>query len=79
MSIQVRPSYGSIVRHSRDLLFQITGVPPPTGGIGVLAVVLTIANGIFQLTGKRLRHLLMSAESVKVVLLPIFKERRQKL
>ena len=53
--------------------------PTPVGGIGVLAVVLTIANRIFELTGKRLRHLLMSVESVKVVLSQIFKERRQKL
>jgi isoquinoline 1-oxidoreductase beta subunit len=40
---------------------------PPTGmgEIGVVTVAPAIANAIFQLTGKRLRHLPMSAERVK--------------
>ena len=40
---------------------------PPTGmgEIGVVAVAPAIANAMFQLTGKRLRHLPMSAERVR--------------
>jgi len=43
---------------------------PPTGmgEIGVVAVAPAIANAIFQLTGKRLRHLPMSPERVKKAL-----------
>jgi len=43
---------------------------PPTGmgEIGVVAVAPAIANAMFQLTGKRLRHLPMSAERVKKAL-----------
>jgi isoquinoline 1-oxidoreductase beta subunit len=43
---------------------------PPTGmgEIGVCAVAPAIANAIFQLTGKRLRHLPMSPERVKAAL-----------
>ena len=43
---------------------------PPTGmgEIGVVTVAPAIANAIFQLTGKRLRHLPMSAERVKKAL-----------
>ena len=42
--------------------------PAGMGEIGVVAVAPAIANGIFQLTGKRLRHLPMSAERVKKAL-----------
>jgi CO/xanthine dehydrogenase Mo-binding subunit len=38
------------------------------GEIGVVAVAPAIANAVFQLTGKRLRHLPMSPERVKKAL-----------
>ena len=43
---------------------------PPTGmgEIGVVTVAPAIANALFQLTGKRLKHLPMSAERVKAAL-----------
>ena len=43
---------------------------PPTGmgEIGVVAVAPAIANAMFQLTGKRLRHLPMSSARVKTAL-----------
>jgi isoquinoline 1-oxidoreductase beta subunit len=43
---------------------------PPTGmgEIGVPCVAPAIGNAVFQLTGKRLRHLPMSAERVKKAL-----------
>ena len=43
---------------------------PPTGmgEIGVVAVAPAIANAVFQLTGKRLRHLPMSPDRVKKAL-----------
>jgi isoquinoline 1-oxidoreductase subunit beta len=43
---------------------------PPTGmgEIGVVAVAPAIANAMFQLTGKRLRHLPMSPDRVKKAL-----------
>jgi len=43
---------------------------PPTGmgEIGVCAVAPAIANAVFALTGKRLRHLPMSPERVKTAL-----------
>ena len=43
---------------------------PPTGmgEIGVLAVAPAISNAIFQLSGKRLRHLPMSPARVKKVI-----------
>jgi isoquinoline 1-oxidoreductase beta subunit len=43
---------------------------PPTGigEIGVVTVAPAIANGVCQLTGKRLRHLPMSLERVKAVI-----------
>ena len=43
---------------------------PPTGmgEIGVVTVAPAIANAMFQLTGKRLRHLPMSPERVKKAL-----------
>jgi len=43
---------------------------PPTGmgEIGVVTVAPAIANALFQLTGKRLRHLPMSAERVKAAM-----------
>jgi isoquinoline 1-oxidoreductase beta subunit len=43
---------------------------PPTGmgEIGVVTVAPAIANAVFQLTGKRLRHLPMSPERVKKIL-----------
>jgi isoquinoline 1-oxidoreductase beta subunit len=43
---------------------------PPTGvgEIGVVTVAPAIANGIYQLTGKRLRHLPMSPERLKAAL-----------
>ncbi len=43
---------------------------PPTGmgEIGVVTVAPAIANAVFQLTGKRLRHLPMSPERVKAAL-----------
>jgi isoquinoline 1-oxidoreductase beta subunit len=45
----------------------VTTNNPPSGmgEIGVCAVAPAIANAMFQLTGKRLRHLPMSAERVK--------------
>ncbi|MFL6932068.1 MAG: molybdopterin cofactor-binding domain-containing protein, partial [Xanthobacteraceae bacterium] len=48
----------------------ITTDNPPTGmgEIGVVTVAPAIANAMFQLTGKRLRHLPMSAERVKKTL-----------
>jgi isoquinoline 1-oxidoreductase subunit beta len=48
----------------------ITTDNPPTGigEIGVVTVAPAIANAMFQLTGKRLRHLPMSAERVKKAL-----------
>jgi isoquinoline 1-oxidoreductase subunit beta len=48
----------------------VTTNNPPTGmgEIGVMAVAPAIANAVFQLTGKRLRHLPMSAERVKKAL-----------
>jgi len=48
----------------------ITTNNPPTGmgEIGVVAVAPAIANAVFQLTGKRLRHLPMSPERVKKAL-----------
>jgi isoquinoline 1-oxidoreductase beta subunit len=48
----------------------ITTSNPPTGmgELGVPCVAPCIANGIFQLTGKRLRHLPMSPERVKKAL-----------
>ena len=48
----------------------VTSDNPPTGmgEIGVVAVAPAIANAVFQLTGKRLRHLPMSAERVKKAL-----------
>jgi isoquinoline 1-oxidoreductase beta subunit len=43
---------------------------PPTGmgEIGVCAVAPAIGNAVFQLTGKRLRHLPMSPDRVKKAL-----------
>ena len=43
---------------------------PPTGmgEIGVVTVAPAIANAVFQLTGKRLRHLPMSPDRVKAAL-----------
>ena len=43
---------------------------PPTGmgEIGVMTVAPAIANAIFQLTGKRLRHLPMTSDRVKKAL-----------
>jgi CO/xanthine dehydrogenase Mo-binding subunit len=38
------------------------------GEIGVVTVGPAIANAVFQLTGKRLRHLPMTAERVKKAL-----------
>ena len=48
----------------------VTTDNPPTGmgEIGVVTVAPAIANAMFQLTGKRLRHLPMSAERVKKTL-----------
>jgi isoquinoline 1-oxidoreductase beta subunit len=42
--------------------------PSGMGEIGVLTVAPAIANAVFQLTGKRLRHLPMTAERVKKAL-----------
>jgi isoquinoline 1-oxidoreductase beta subunit len=42
--------------------------PSGMGEIGVLTVARAIANAVFQLTGKRLRHLPMTAERVKKAL-----------
>jgi isoquinoline 1-oxidoreductase beta subunit len=42
--------------------------PSGMGEIGLIAVAPAIANAMFQLTGKRLRHLPMSAERVKKAL-----------
>jgi isoquinoline 1-oxidoreductase beta subunit len=42
--------------------------PSGMGEIGVMAVAPAIANAVFQLTGKRLRHLPMSPERVKKAL-----------
>ena len=43
---------------------------PPTGmgEIGVIAVAPAIANAMFKLTGKRLRHIPMTAERVQAAL-----------
>jgi hypothetical protein len=43
---------------------------PPTGvgEIGVVTVAPAIANGIYQVTGERLRHLPMSPERLKAAL-----------
>ena len=43
---------------------------PPTGmgEVGVLTVAPAIGNAVFQLTGKRLRHLPMSSDRVKKAL-----------
>jgi isoquinoline 1-oxidoreductase beta subunit len=38
------------------------------GEIGVMTVAPAIANATFQLTGKRLRHLPMTAERVQAAL-----------
>jgi isoquinoline 1-oxidoreductase beta subunit len=48
----------------------VTTDNPPTGmgEIGVVSVAPAIANAVFQLTGKRLRHLPMSPERVKAAL-----------
>src|SRR5262245_9301690 len=48
----------------------VTSDAPPTGmgEIGVVAVAPAIANALFTLTGKRLRHLPMSPERVKKAL-----------
>lgn len=48
----------------------VTTDNPPTGmgEIGVPTVAPAISNAVFQLTGKRLRHLPMSEERVKRVL-----------
>ena len=42
--------------------------PSGMGEIGVMAVAPAIASAMFQLTGKRLRHLPMTAERVKKAL-----------
>jgi isoquinoline 1-oxidoreductase beta subunit len=42
--------------------------PSGMGEIGVVTVAPAIANAVFQLTGKRLRHLPMTAERVKKTL-----------
>ncbi len=42
--------------------------PTGMGEIGVLCVAPAIANAVFQLTGKRLRHLPMSPKHVKAVI-----------
>jgi isoquinoline 1-oxidoreductase beta subunit len=44
------------------------GPPTGMGEIGVVTVAPAIAGAVFQLTGKRLRHLPMSAERVKKAL-----------
>jgi isoquinoline 1-oxidoreductase subunit beta len=48
----------------------VTSDAPPTGmgEIGVVAVAPAIANALFGLTGRRLRHLPMSPERVKKAL-----------
>lgn len=48
----------------------VTSDSPPSGmgEIGVVAVAPAIANAVFQLTGKRLRHLPMTAARVKKTL-----------
>ncbi len=48
----------------------VTSNNPPTGmgEIGVVAVAPAIANAVFQITGKRLRHLPMSAQRVRKAL-----------
>ena len=48
----------------------VTSDSPPSGmgEIGVITVSPAIANAVFQLTGKRLRHLPMTAERVKAAL-----------
>lgn len=43
-------------------------VPSGVGEMGVMAVAPAIANAVFQLTGKRLRHLPMSPQRVKKAL-----------
>jgi len=42
--------------------------PSGMGEIGVMTVAPAIANAVFQLTGKRLRHLPMTAERVQAAL-----------
>ena len=42
--------------------------PSGMGEIGVVTVAPAIANAMFQLTGKRLRHVPMTAERVKATL-----------
>jgi isoquinoline 1-oxidoreductase beta subunit len=42
--------------------------PSGMGEIGVVTVAPAIANAVFQLTGKRLRHLPMTADRVKKTL-----------
>jgi isoquinoline 1-oxidoreductase beta subunit len=45
-----------------------TAAPTGMGELGVPCVAPAIANAIFQLTGKRLRHLPMSPDRVKKAL-----------
>ncbi len=42
--------------------------PSGMGEIGVVTVAPAIANAVFQLTGKRLRHVPMTAERVQAAL-----------
>jgi isoquinoline 1-oxidoreductase beta subunit len=42
--------------------------PSGMGEIGVITVAPAIANAVFQLTGKRLRHVPMTAERVQAAL-----------
>ena len=52
--------------HARPMSDMPEEAPPSgMGEIGVCAVAPAIANAMFQLTGKRLRHLPMSAKRVK--------------
>lgn len=52
--------------HTR--IVKSNAAPTGMGEIGVLAVAPAIANAVFQLSGKRLRHLPMSPERVKKAL-----------